>query len=128
MSNVTQPQRRSPTPEDSKKFSEVHIEHDKLRQADSVVYYVDGERRVYVPDSPEERRLRRKIDIHMFSCVSVLYLLNYLDRQNVSMSTCSICSCLILCYVRSGMPKLVACRTISSSLRLTILSPCKSSA
>ena len=98
MSNVT-PQHRSPTPEDSKKFGaqseEVHIEHDKLRP-DSVVYYVDGERRVYVPDSPEERRLRRKIDIHMFSCVSVLYLLNYLDRQNVSKSTCLTCSCLIL--------------------------------
>jgi hypothetical protein len=96
MSDVSQPQHRSST-EDSKKFgtqSEVRIENDKLRP-DSVVYYVDGERRVYVPDSPEERRLRRKIDIHMFSCVSVLYLLNYLDRQNVSLNTCSICSLLL---------------------------------
>jgi hypothetical protein len=25
-----------------------------------------------------------KIDLHMFSCISVLYLLNYLDRSNVS--------------------------------------------
>ena len=49
------------------------------------VYYVDGDRRAYVPGGPEERRMVKKIDLHMFTCVTVLYLLNYLDRQNVGL-------------------------------------------
>ncbi|KAJ6589217.1 MFS general substrate transporter [Mycena capillaripes] len=75
----------STTPEDADKFgaTDVRIEHAKATDKIEVVYYVDGERRVYVPGSPEERTLVRKIDLHMFTCVSVLYLLNYLDRQNV---------------------------------------------
>ena len=71
---------KSPTtPEFTDKFgaADVRIEHGATASQDEVVYYVDGARRV------EERTLVRKIDLHMFTCVSVLYLLNYLDRQNV---------------------------------------------
>ena len=87
---MPQPAQRSTSPEDAKKFetTDVRIEHGKLgnNHNTDVVYYVDGERRVYVPGSPEERRMVRKIDFHMFTCVTVLYLLNYLDRQNVSLA------------------------------------------
>ncbi|KAJ7199968.1 MFS general substrate transporter [Mycena pura] len=82
---MSHPAHSSTTPDDADKFGaiDVHIEHKTAADIDEVVYYVDGERRVYVPGSAEERTLVRKIDLHMFSCVSVLYLLNYLDRQNV---------------------------------------------
>ncbi|KAJ7615831.1 MFS general substrate transporter [Roridomyces roridus] len=76
-----------PQPSQDDKFgtADVRIETSKndLDSAGEVVYYVDGERRVYVPGGYEERTLLRKIDMHMFSCVCVLYLLNYLDRQNI---------------------------------------------
>lgn len=83
---MSHPTHSSTTPEDADKFgaTDVRIEHRKAADKDEVVYYVDGVRRVYVPGSPEERALVHKIDLHMFTCVSVLYLLNYLDRQNVS--------------------------------------------
>jgi hypothetical protein len=82
---MSPPIQSSTTPEDADKFgaTEVRIEHGKASDKDEVVYYVDGARRVYVPGSLEERTLVRKIDLHMFTCVSVLYLLNYLDRTNV---------------------------------------------
>ena len=86
---MSQPAQRSTSPEDAEKFgtTDVRIEHGELGNDHNtdVVYYVDGERRVYVPGSSEERRMVRKIDFHMFTCVTVLYLLNYLDRQNVSL-------------------------------------------
>jgi hypothetical protein len=83
---MSHPTQSLTTPEDADKFgaTDVRIEHGKAADKGEIVYYVDGERRVYVPGSPEERTLVRKIDLHMFTCVSVLYLLNYLDRQNVS--------------------------------------------
>jgi hypothetical protein len=83
---MSHPTHSSPTPEDADKFgaTDVRIEYGKAADKEEVVYYVDGERKVYVPGSAEERILVRKIDLHMFTCVSVLYLLNYLDRQNVS--------------------------------------------
>ncbi|KAJ7469308.1 MFS general substrate transporter [Mycena galericulata] len=84
---MSHPTHSSTIPEDEDKFgaTDVRIEHEKAAGTlkDEVVYYVDGARRVYVPGSPEERAMVRKIDLHMFTCVSVLYLLNYLDRQNV---------------------------------------------
>ncbi len=78
---------RSTSPDDAEKFgtTDVRIEHGKVgNNHANVVYFVDGERRVYVPGSLEERRMVRKLDLHMFTCVTTLYLLNYLDRQNVS--------------------------------------------
>ncbi|KAJ7764290.1 MFS general substrate transporter [Mycena metata] len=82
---MSHPTHSPTTPEDADKFgaTDVHIEYAKTAERNEVVYYVDGGRRVYVPGSAEERRLVRKIDLHMFTCVSVLYLLNYLDRQNI---------------------------------------------
>ena len=85
---MSQPAQHLTSSEDAEKFgsTDVRIEYEK-RGSDcaEVVYYVDGKRKVYVPGSLEERRMVRKIDLHMFTCVSVLYLLNYLDRQNVSL-------------------------------------------
>ncbi|KAJ7892228.1 hypothetical protein B0H13DRAFT_2340229 [Mycena leptocephala] len=66
--------------EDADKFgaADVRIEHGKAADKDEAVYYIDGEGRVYVPRSPEERTLLvvRKIDLYMYTCMSVLYLLN----------------------------------------------------
>ncbi|KZV88024.1 MFS general substrate transporter [Exidia glandulosa HHB12029] len=37
----------------------------------------------YVPGSPEERALLRKIDLRVFPAVWIMYLMNYLDRSNI---------------------------------------------
>jgi hypothetical protein len=37
----------------------------------------------WVNDTPEERRLRRKLDWRILPCCWVLYLLGFLDRANV---------------------------------------------
>jgi hypothetical protein len=88
---MTRPRRGSPrrratishptlNDEDADKFgaADVRIEHGKAADKDEAVYYIDGEGRVYVPGSPEERTLLvvRKIDLYMYTCMSVLYMLN----------------------------------------------------
>lgn len=87
----------APMTSEEEKFgpTEVRIEHQDKEKDDDVsntgtdtteiVYFVNGERKVYVPGSPEEKAMVRKIDAHMFFCVCTLYLLNYLDRTNVSL-------------------------------------------
>ena len=63
---------------DTEKFgqTDTRLEPTDDHQESQVVYYVDGQRRVYVPGSKEERRMVWKIDLHMFSCICTLYLLN----------------------------------------------------
>jgi hypothetical protein len=41
---------------------------------------VGGDDYVYVPDTPEERRLVRKIDLHLLPMLWIMYLLNYVSR------------------------------------------------
>lgn len=37
----------------------------------------------YVPGTEEEKRLVRKIDLHLMPILWVMYILNYIDRTNV---------------------------------------------
>lgn len=37
----------------------------------------------YVPDTPEERRLVRKIDMILLPCLWWMYILAYLDKGNI---------------------------------------------
>jgi len=38
----------------------------------------------YVPDTDEEKKLVRKIDLYLLPCIWFMYLMSYLDRTNVS--------------------------------------------
>lgn len=40
----------------------------------------------YVPDTEEEKRLVRKIDLYLLPCIWVMYLMSYLDRTNVGLT------------------------------------------
>ncbi|KAH9892113.1 major facilitator superfamily domain-containing protein [Xylariomycetidae sp. FL2044] len=37
----------------------------------------------YVPDTEEERKLVRKIDLYILPCMWIMYLLSYMDRTNI---------------------------------------------
>lgn len=39
---------------------------------------------IYVPGSEEEKRLVRKIDLHLMPTLWIMYVFNYIDRTNVS--------------------------------------------
>lgn len=40
----------------------------------------------YVPGSPEEKALVRKIDRHVLPMLWVMYIFNYIDRTNIGVS------------------------------------------
>jgi hypothetical protein len=45
--------------------------------------------RNYVPNTEAEKKLRRKIDLHLIPVLWIMYILNYVDRTNiVSHSVC----------------------------------------
>ena len=37
----------------------------------------------YIPDSVEEKKLLRKIDLSLMPCLWIMYVLNYVDRTNI---------------------------------------------
>jgi hypothetical protein len=39
--------------------------------------------RNYVPGSPEEKQLLRKIDLFLMPMLWIMYILNYIDRTNI---------------------------------------------
>lgn len=39
--------------------------------------------RNYVPDTDAEKKLRRKIDLHLMPILWIMYILNYVDRTNI---------------------------------------------
>lgn len=39
--------------------------------------------RNYVPGSPEEKKLLRKIDLRLMPILWIMYILNYVDRTNI---------------------------------------------
>jgi hypothetical protein len=39
--------------------------------------------RNYVPGTPEEKKLVRKIDLFLMPMIWVMYILNYIDRMNI---------------------------------------------
>lgn len=41
---------------------------------------------IYVPNTPEEAKLIRKIDAHLFPMLWLMFLMNYLDRTNIGVS------------------------------------------
>ena len=48
----------------------------------------------YVPDSPEEKRLVRKIDKHLLPMLWIMYIMNYIDRTNIgNVSIYCLCVC-----------------------------------
>jgi hypothetical protein len=92
----------------------------------TVVYFVNGQQRTYVPGSTEESRLVRKVDLHMFTCICLLFLLNYLDRTNVRLIGASIPSIhlQLLCF-RLEMRRSVECSTTCACHRRIILLHCR---
>lgn len=54
-----------------------HIEMaDCKTQRDDTFEALDG----YIPDSQEERKLVRKIDLYLLPTIWLMYLLSYMDR------------------------------------------------
>lgn len=45
----------------------------------------------WVENTPEEKKLKRKLDWRILPCCWVLYLLGYLDRANIGYGT-SVCT------------------------------------
>ena len=43
----------------------------------------------YVEGTPEEKRLVRKIDLHLLPILQITYIFNYLDRTNIGVSESS---------------------------------------
>lgn len=39
--------------------------------------------RNYVPDTDAEKKLRRKIDLHLMPILWTMYILNYVDQTNI---------------------------------------------
>jgi hypothetical protein len=39
--------------------------------------------RNYIPETEAEKKLRRKIDLHLMPMLWVMYVLNYIDRTNI---------------------------------------------
>lgn len=37
----------------------------------------------YVPNTEAEKKLRRKIDLHLMPILWIIYILNYVDRTNI---------------------------------------------
>lgn len=62
--------------EAGEKDSDVVAGQHSSSDDEPLTYVVDGEVRTYVPNSPEEKKMVLKIDLHMFSCTCVMYLLN----------------------------------------------------
>lgn len=48
--------------------------------------------RDYVPETDAEKKLRRKIDLHLMPMLWIMYILNYVDRTN-------IVGILLLCFL-----------------------------
>ena len=44
----------------------------------------------YVPNTPEERRLVRKMDLHLLPALWTMYVFNYLDRTNIGVGILSL--------------------------------------
>ncbi|KAG9813736.1 hypothetical protein KCU68_g19831, partial [Aureobasidium melanogenum] len=56
-----------------------HIElADYETQRNNTVAALDG----YIPDSQEEHKLVRKIDLYLLPTIWLMYLLSYMDRTN----------------------------------------------
>ncbi|KAB8263700.1 major facilitator superfamily domain-containing protein [Aspergillus pseudonomiae] len=65
-------------------LAEYHENAQKVEQSEQDVIY-----QTYVSQSPEwhrkmTRQLLRKVDVHLLPCLIVMYLLNFLDRNNLS--------------------------------------------
>lgn len=59
------------------KKCDIDVSH---KEAASVAPYI------YVPNTPEEKKLIRKIDAHLFPMLWLMFLMNYLDRTNIGVS------------------------------------------
>ena len=46
--------------------------------------------RNYVPNTNAEKKLRRKIDLHLLPILWIMYILNYVDRTNIVSSVVEI--------------------------------------
>ncbi|KAH8923810.1 MFS general substrate transporter [Atractiella rhizophila] len=62
-------------------------DHEELENANATTahggqdfQYVDYH---YVADSPEEQKLRLKLDLHLLPTLWIMYVINYLDRSNI---------------------------------------------
>ncbi|KAH9461798.1 hypothetical protein Pst134EB_005720 [Puccinia striiformis f. sp. tritici] len=64
--------------------SPAHEQKANDRREGSNGALVHPHHRTHLPKSKEEKALLRKIDIHMFPCLCLLYMLNHLDRASIS--------------------------------------------
>ncbi|GAM83037.1 hypothetical protein ANO11243_010230 [Dothideomycetidae sp. 11243] len=58
---------------------ESNSHHEEAVSVDSAEQHIDG----YVPDTEEERKLVRKIDLYLLPAIWGMYLLSYMDRTNI---------------------------------------------
>jgi len=61
---------------------------EKVEQEKQETQYEEAEepnqeKRVYVPNPHEERKLVRKVDLRLFPVLWVMYVINYIDRSNI---------------------------------------------
>jgi hypothetical protein len=61
------------------KHLDPHVRQTILDDSEALAIWMEE----YVPDSTEEQRMVRKIDLHMMPILWVMYILNYLDRSNI---------------------------------------------
>ena len=71
------------------KHDQAHVEHvGKKHDALTEASQVDPqELNTYVPDTPEEKKLLRKIDLHLLPMLWGMYVFNYIDRTNIGVSS-----------------------------------------
>lgn len=79
MSKLSPPAYNGSNPELDIKADAEQIEHS------GKAVLADG--RPYIPDTPEEKALVRKIDRHLLPMLWVMYVMNYIDRTNIGVSS-----------------------------------------
>ncbi|KAH7018198.1 putative vitamin H transporter [Microdochium trichocladiopsis] len=65
------------------KSDQYEHEHREEMDVESVKHREESLIAAYVPDTEEEKRLVRKIDLYLLPCIWCMYLMSYLDRTNI---------------------------------------------
>ena len=63
-----------------------HVELDNILAKNGVIteeIELQEALRNYIPGTDAEKKLRRKIDLHLMPILWIMYILNYVDRTNI---------------------------------------------
>jgi len=63
-----------------------HVEMDTSMEKNGISaedYELQQALKNYVPETEAEKKLRRKIDLHLMPMLWIMYVLNYIDRTNI---------------------------------------------